>query len=273
MQSIFVVFHISFMLIAILLKPFLALLLLSLSTSLFGPVVMWQKLTYFSDALAHSLILGLVLANFLPGYQNLVLLFFVLFFIIAINFLIYKNFFQHTAIIMIVAYFCISLAFLINDVSANKFNFNTLLMGDVLATNNQDLIILLVITLLALAYLYYFFNDILFIVINEDLAKTQQIKVEKIKFCTTIVLGLLIAFALKTVGVFLVSALLILPACIARIFAKSPRQMLFFSLLFSLALTCLGITCASYYNLSLSPTLVLMMIACFFCCNFFVKKS
>ena len=273
MQRIFTVAHVSFMLIAILLKPFLALLLLSLGTSLFGPIMLWQKLTYFGDALAHSLILGLVLANFLPNYQNLVLLFFVLFFIIAINFLIYKNFFQHTAIIMIVAYFCISLAFLINDISINKFNFNTLLMGDVLATNNQDLIILLAIVLCSLGYLYYFFNDILFIIINEDLAKTQQVNVEKIKFCTTVVLGLLIAFALKIVGVFLVSALLVLPACIARIFAKSPRQMLFFSLLFSLTLTCFGITCASYYNLSLSPTLVLMMIACFFCCNFFVKKS
>ncbi len=261
------------MLIAILLKPFLALLLLSLVTSLFGPVVLWQKLTYFSDAMAHSLILGLVLANFLPNQQNLILLLFVLFFIIIINFLIYKNFFQHTAIIMVVAYFCISLAFLINDISMQKFNFNTLLMGDVLAINSQDILILLIIALFSLGYLYYFFNDILFIVINEDLAKTQHIAVAKIKFCTTIVLGLLIAFALKIVGVFLVSALLILPACIAKIFAKSPQQMLFFSLLFSLSLTFVGIAIASQYNLSIAPTLTLTMIGCFFCCNFFVKKS
>jgi zinc transport system permease protein len=261
------------MLIAILFKPFLALLLLSLITSLFGPIVLWQKLTYFGDAMAHSLILGFVLANFLPNYQHLVLLLFVMFFIITINFLIYKNFFQRSVIIIIVAYFCISLAFLINDISINKFNFNTLLMGDVLASNTQDLLILFTISLFSLGYLYYFFNDILLIIINEDLAKTQQISVEKVKFCTTIILGFLIAIALKIVGVFLVSSLLILPASIAKIFAKSPQQMLCFSMLFSLSLTIIGIIFASYYNLSLAPALVLVMIGCFFCCNFFVKKS
>jgi zinc transport system permease protein len=70
-------------------------------------------------------------------------------------------------------------------------------MGDVLASNTQDLLILFTISLFSLGYLYYFFNDILLIIINEDLAKTQQISVEKVKFCTTIILGFLIAIALK----------------------------------------------------------------------------
>ena len=45
---------------AFLIKPFLALILITISCSLLGIFVLWKKLSYFGDALSHSILLGLV---------------------------------------------------------------------------------------------------------------------------------------------------------------------------------------------------------------------
>jgi len=252
------------MLFSLFLKPLLALILLAIITSLLSPIVMWKKLSYFGDAMSHSMILGLVMSINMPYGTTVITIFFALLFILLFNFLIYKNFFNQGSIIMMITYFCLSLAIIINDISAKKYNFNAFIFGDILTINQQDLAILLILSCVVVVYLLYFFDKILLIIINQDLAYLQKIPVNFLNIANTMLLGIVIAIAVKIVGVFLVTALLIAPACLARIFAKSPKQMLFFSLIFAISLSICGICIAFSCNLSLAATIIFCMVLIFF---------
>jgi zinc transport system permease protein len=254
-----------------LIKPFLALTLVTLSCSLLGVFVLWKRLAYFGDGLSHSILLGFTLGVIFDSNQISALIAFALFFAILVGLASKNPYFSKDTIIAISSYFCISLAIILNDVFNKDINLGTYVFGDILTVGNQEIWGLLAIFIITIFYVIFAFRKILLININSDLAKIDGIKIQFWNLSFLILLAITIALSVRIVGILLMTALLVLPAAIARIFALSAKQMLILSLIIGLFNAILSFKIADNYNLAVGSS-VIATFCVIFIFSLFLKK-
>ena len=81
----------------------------------------------------------------------------------------------------------------------------------------------------AVAALAWIWHDLVAITVHEDIARIEGVHVLRTQIAFMTLFALVIAMAMKVVGILLVTALLIIPAAAARRFARTPEQMAAFA--------------------------------------------
>lgn len=251
------------MLEAFLIKPFFAVILIAISCSLLGVFVLWKKLSYFGDSLSHSILLGLVLSAIFETSQISALIFFAFIFSFVVGIISQNRYFSKDTIIIILSYFCVASAVIANDIWVKDFQFTSYIFGDVLTVVSYEIQALSAIALIAIGYTFFAFKRILLMNTNQDLAKIEGVRTEFWNLSFLILLALVIALSVRIVGVFLMTALLILPAAIARIFSVSAKQMMVLSLVISICVSAFSFKIASAYDLTVSSTIIVIFSVIF----------
>jgi zinc transport system permease protein len=108
--------------------------------------------------------------------------------------------------------------------------------------------------------------------VNEELARVDGVAVEKIRFVFMILLALVIAVALKVVGILLITALLIIPAATARLFSKSPKQMVLMSVFIAVIAVVLGLYSSLNWDFPTGPAIVVSASLVFFVSRVFSRS-
>lgn len=254
-----------------LIQPFLAVTFIAISCSLLGVFVLWKKLSYFGDALSHSILLGLMFGVILEISQIFAIITFAIFFACLVWSISQNRYFSKDTIIMISSYFCVALAIIFNDIWVQNFNFTSYIFGDILTVSSHETTALGVISILTIFYVIFAFRKILLTNINQDLAKIEGVKTEIWNLSFLILLAIVIALSVRIVGIFLMTALLILPAAISRIFAISAKQMMILSLIIGTAISALSFNVASHYDLTVSSTIIAIFSVIFIASLLFKK--
>ncbi len=252
-------------------QSFLAILFASLICCLLGVFTLWKKLFYFGDAMSHSLLFAISLGVVFNSNQTLTLIIFATIFAILAHFLAQNNRDKKSMIIAILSYFSIACAFLIDDFMPSHDDFHNFIFGDIVNISSNETVILGAILLASIIYTIFAFRKILLINLNLDLAKIQNIKTDFWNLSFLILLAVSVAVSVKIIGIFLITSLLILPAAIARFFAKSPKEMIFFSLLISFFTCIFSFALAHNYNLKIGALTAVNLCLIFFFVNFFKK--
>ncbi|MFM7621047.1 MAG: metal ABC transporter permease [Alphaproteobacteria bacterium] len=247
----------------ILLKPLLTVLLIAIICGLLGVFVLWKKIAYFGDAISHSMLLGVVLSALLEINQSLGFFGFGIILALLSSLIMHCKILPRDALVMMLSYFAIAVAFIFADIYLPNFSFTNYILGDLLTVSSLDVIILVILAFLICIFSFSFYQKILLINIDFDLAKIEKIKINIINILFTTLLIFTIAMAVQVVGVFLITALLILPATIARLFSKSPLQMLFLSLIIALICSLSAFKISETYNLTISAVIVLLLVVVF----------
>jgi zinc transport system permease protein len=99
------------------------------------------------------------------------------------------------------------------------------LFGDILAVTPPDLAVIFSGAVMIVALLAWRWRNLLLATLNEDLAASAGVDPRRERLILTLALALLVAVALKVVGVLLVTAMLIVPAAAARGIARTPEAM------------------------------------------------
>ncbi|GDX36159.1 zinc transporter [Alphaproteobacteria bacterium] len=247
----------------IFLKPLLTVLLIAIICGLLGVFVLWKKIAYFGDAVSHSMLLGVVLSALFEINQSLSFFGFGIIFALLSSLIMHCKIFSRDAMIMILSYFSIALAFVFADIFLPNFSFTSYIIGDLMTVSKFDVAILSILALIIVVFSFAFYQKILLVNIDYDLAKIEKVKINLINILFTTLLIFTIAMAVQVVGVFLITALLILPATNARLFSKSPSQMLFLSLTIALICSSTAFKIAETYNLTISAVIILLLISVF----------
>jgi len=232
-----------------------------------GSVVVWRRMAYFGDTLAHAALLGVALAiaaEQLPmagvGLMGGI--------IATVLFWLEKQRDLSTDTLLgILSHSALALGLIVLSVlQAQGFNINlmTYLFGDLLAVNQLDLVIMYGSVLLILLIFSQILPSLISISVNEDLARVDGIAVEKIRFIFMILLALVIAVALKVVGILLITALLIIPAATARLYSKSPKQMIVISAVMAIVAVVLGLLASLNWDFPTGPAIVVAASVLFF---------
>ena len=232
-----------------------------------GSVVVWRRMAYFGDTLAHAALLGVALAiaaDQLPmagvGLMGII--------IASILFWLEKQKNLSTDTLLgILSHSALALGLIVLSVlQLRGFNINlmTYLCGDLLAVNQLDLMIMAGSVFVILIVFSKILPSLISISVNEDLARVDGIAVEKVRFTFMILLAVVIAVALKVVGILLITALLIIPAATARLFSKSPKQMIVFSALIAMAAVVIGLSASLNWDFPTGPAIVVSASVLFF---------
>ena len=109
---------------------------------------------------------------------------------------------------------------------------------------------------MALGVLAWLWKDLIAITVHEDLARTEGVNIMRTQIAFMILFALVIAMAMKIVGILLVTALLIIPAAAARRFARTPEQMAIFAAIAGSIAVALGLQGSLLWDLPSGPAIV-----------------
>ena len=137
------------------------------------------------------------------------------------------------------------------------------LFGNILAINNTELILLVILSLAVLTTIYFYYWDLFSATFDEEYAKTTGIKINFINSLLTILTALTVVLSIKVVGIMLVSALLILPSVTALQIAKGFKTAIFIGAIVSVISVILGITLSFFLDLPTGATIVMINVLFF----------
>jgi len=236
-----------------------AAILIAVASAPLGCLVIWQRMAYFGDSLAHSSLLGVSLGVVLSISLNLSI--FVICVIFAFSFAMLKSRINlaSDAILGILAHASLSLAIIILSLySSEEVELHDFLFGDIFSLSLFELYLIIPCTLLSLVITYLIWDKMVLISINEDLAKAENIKVSIYYSLYILLLTIVIAISIRTIGIILISSLLLIPPATGRIFASSHRQMAIISALFGGISALIGVIFSSSFNTPSGPSIVLV---------------
>lgn len=143
-----------------------------------------------------------------------------------------------------------------NGFNTDLFNY---LFGSVSAVSKSDLITISVITFIIITLVVLFYKELITLSFDEEHAIVSGIHANRIHFLFIVLTALVIAAAIRIVGVLLVSALMTLPVASAMRLAVSFKQLVFLSIIFAEVSVIIGLI--SGYLLSIPPGGTIVLIA------------
>jgi zinc transport system permease protein len=196
----------------------------------FGSFVVWRRLAYFGDTLAHSALLGVAIGFLFEINLTLGVLVVCQLLAILLFFGQRQKLLASDTLLGILSHGALSvglvaLAFM-EDVRVDLMSY---LFGDILAIGSIDLAWIFIGGGVALVALLFLWRPLLMIAVHEDLARVEGIAVDRINWSFLALVALTVAVMMKVVGLLLVTSLLIIPAATARRFAASPELMAVFA--------------------------------------------
>lgn len=254
----------SFDLCQFLLIPWIAGIGLSLITSSMGCILVWRRLSFFGDALAHSTLLGVFLSLILN-----VSLFWGVFSICLLMGLILGHFSKQTRIgsdtwLAILSYSALALGvILISKTTPKVIDPASYLFGDILIVSSIDLINIFGTAFIIIIFLICRWQPLLLITLNADLAQAEGINVKTLHYQLTVILALSIASCLKCLGALLVPALLVIPPAAAASFSKTPLSMIGVSFFIALISITLGLFLSVAFNTPSGAMIVMTSLGLF----------
>jgi manganese/iron transport system permease protein/iron/zinc/copper transport system permease protein len=108
-------------------------------------------------------------------------------------------------------------------------SFENALFGSILGISPEQIIVLVVVSLLATAFVFLRYRALLFSTFDPEVADVSGVRVNRIEAQLMIVLSLAILATLTIIGVTLVAAMLVIPAVVARMLTDSFGRMLAWS--------------------------------------------
>ncbi|AXF54715.1 metal ABC transporter permease [Salicibibacter kimchii] len=243
-------------------------MMVGLAAPLLGVFLVVKRMSLVADALSHITLTGIafhfLLASFFvtladidPLYMGMV---FALAGALLINQLrkVYSHFKEVAIPIIMSAGIGLGVVFIS---IADGFNTDLFayLFGSVAAVGRTDFYTILVVTGIVILLLILFYKEWFFLSFDEEQAMVSGLPGKWLDVVFMLLVALVISAAMRIVGILLVSALMTLPVAAAMQWAKSFKQMFFYSALFGEVAVLAGIIFGFY--LDLAPGGVIVVVA------------
>ncbi|MEM7254237.1 MAG: iron chelate uptake ABC transporter family permease subunit [Pseudomonadota bacterium] len=229
-----------------------------------GCFVVWRRMSFFGDALAHSALLGVALGLLANINLNASVTVVCLGIAIALYYLDRQHRLAIDTLLGIVAHSALALGIvtvsLIDDV---RFDLVTFLFGDILAVNVQDVIWIVAATFVAAIILLSIWRPLLATTVHQDLAAAEGVPVRAVRFLFMVLMAATVAIGMKVVGILLITSLLIIPAATARRFSRTPEQMALGALVLGVIAVVGGIAISLSADLPTGPAMVVIATGLF----------
>ncbi len=247
-----------------LLPSILAGLGIALIAGPLGSFVVWRKMAYFGDTLAHASLMGLALGFLFNINLYLALLICCLMLAVLLVTLQKQKLVATDTLLGILAHSALSLGLVAVSFLDNvRVDLMSYLFGDLLAVSPTDLVFIYTGAGVIGLVLAIFWRPLLSTTVNEDLAAVDGINIDLMRLILMLLVGIVIAVGMKFVGALIMTSLLIIPAATARKFSSTPEQMALFASIIGSIAVCGGLSLSWFYDTPAGPSVVIGAAAMF----------
>jgi zinc transport system permease protein len=222
-----------------------------------GAVMVWRRLAYFGDTLSHSGLLGITLALALHINVTLGILIIALLVAALLLMLQRRLAVSSDTLLGLLSHTTLALGLLVlafmHQIQVDVLGF---LYGDILAIAWKDVGMIFAGGFTALLVLYLLWTPLLRITVDPELAQAEGVPVQKVQVAYMLLLAVVVAIAIKVVGVLLITALLVVPAACARLYAKTPEKMAILASVIGTVAVLLGILISHLWDVPTGPAIV-----------------
>ena len=228
-----------------------------------GCFVVWRRLSYFGDTLAHSALLGVTIAYTLEF--NIAVSIFITSSIIALILvkLEKKTNLPGDALLGLLAHSSLAVGLVAMG----------LLFGDILAVTTDDLLTIWIGGALILLVLRFIWKPLFASTVNYELAEAEGLYPDRAKAIFTILMAAIIAISIKMVGLLLITGMLIIPTAMARNLSDNPQKMVIFSIIGGLLSVFIGLFSSLEFNTPSGPSIVAAALVLFIFSLFKIKQT
>ena len=231
---------------------------------LLGSIAVLRQLSFFSDALGHSALLGITLGILIGVNPMLVLIPFAVVFALLVNQLVEKSSLPTDALLNIVYSSSLAAAILaLSRVETYRGGIRQLLFGDILGISSLDLIVIGVLLISGLIYLGLTLRAQVLLTLNPDLAGAVGVNTKLHRLAFIVLLAVVVAVSIKAVGVLLISAFVVIPACAGRLLCRRFPVYIFTSALLGGICALIGLLASGLTNLPSGPSVVMVQFSGF----------
>ncbi len=239
-------------------------ILTGLMGGLMGSFTVLRQLSFFSDALGHSALLGISLGLLLGLSPGSLLLPFAVLFALGMAYLLERTRLWTDALLNIV--YSSSLAIgviLLTFVGQYRGGINSILFGDILAVRPSNLVMALVLLLICVAFVGLTLRSQILLTLHEPLAIARGLSASAHRTAFIVLLALVVGTSIQAIGVLLISAFVVIPACAARLLSRTFTGYVILSALLGALGAVLGMVLSAVFNLPSGPAIVTMQLAIF----------
>ena len=223
-----------------------------------GCFVVWRRMSYFGDTLAHSALFGVALGLLLDVSLEIAVIAACALLAIILVLMEKRRGLSTDTILGILAHSSLALGLVIISFTDNQVNLMAYLFGDLLTVSYGNLAWIGATSVLVMGLLFQNWNRLLAITLHEELAQVEGINVTFMRLLLMLLIAMIVAVSMKVVGILLITSLLIIPPACARAFARTPETMATLSSVVGCLAICGGISLSWFLDTPTGPSIVVM---------------
>ena len=245
-------------------RALLAGLLTGALGGVLGSFAVLRQLSFFSDALGHSALLGITAAILMGLNPTLVLVPFAVLFALGVDRLARRSRLPTDALLNIVYSSSLALAVLaLSRVRSYRGGIEQLLFGDILGVSWLDLGVILLLLLGCGGYLLLSRRSQILLTLDEPLAISRGVAAGSHRLLFIVLLAVVVAISIKAVGVLLISAFVVIPACASRLVSGHVGQYVLVAAGLGAGCAVVGLLLSALLDLPSGPAVVAVQLAGF----------
>ncbi len=222
-----------------------------------GCLIVWRRMAYFGDTLAHSALLGVALAFLMQIW--IVPAVFVCAVAISLGLLVLerRTNVSSDALLGLLSHASLAIGLVtLALIPGAGVDIEALLFGDVLAVNRSDLILIWGAAAMSAPVLFVLWRNLFASSVSKELAEAEGAAPERSQIIFMVLTALAIALAMKVTGVLLITAMLILPAATARAWSTGPEIMVVLAIIVGCLSVILGMAGSLVFDTPSGPSIV-----------------
>ena len=192
-----------------------------------GCIMLWRRMAYFGDTMAHSALLGIAIGAMLGIGLGFGVFGVAITVALALVGLERTGRLATDTLLGVLSHFTLALGLVVLALSQNAHRHDLMgfLFGDVLAVTAGDLAVIWGGGAICLAVLAAVWRGLVAATLHEDLARAEGIPVLRLRLLYVVMMAAIVAVGMKVVGLMLIVSLAIIPAAAARALSHTPERM------------------------------------------------
>ena len=138
------------------------------------------------------------------------------------------------------------------------FDLTGYLFGNILAVKTHELWVSIAVLLLFLIFFGVYYHRLIFLSFDKEAATVSGIATNYLDDLLLLFLTLIIVISIKSVGIILISALIVLPASFGLLWSKNYRYVFIIGVFFTITIMLLGITISNSFDLPTGASIVVI---------------
>lgn len=239
-------------------KALIVGLVISLIIPFMGIVVVNKKISIIGDALSHVSLAGVMIGLIMSSSPIIWAIISCVLASLLMDF-IRKKFPGYeeisTAIIMSTG---IGFASILSGFVKKSANFESYLFGSIIAISDFEFYLIIITSIIVFLVFLFLYRDLLYISFDETSARLSGVNVSLVNTIFMILISVTISVSARTVGILIISSLMVIPTSCALQFRRGYFKTILLSLFFGVVFTIFGIILSFYLGLKPGGSIVLV---------------